>query len=285
MGAPSSNRQFLIALFLALLAGSSLADFSLRSLSVEANINKDGSVNVEERLEMAVNGQPSRELYEATRAAYSDLATWKNRTQLTEMRHHVSRANLNIENLRITPQALGGCNSFLGVCYATVILDYSVPAAQNGSGLVKVSRYKPRTALYSLVPDALSFEQTKTGDLVLPKGTTISITIPASSEKVYFSSPPQNVNSGAVNFRYDPQSNLRYYMGGEKTFSWGGDALSKFEFTFEVESPLETEVLDFFSELQHAVVRFLTGPEGLAALFILAAGGASAYYFNRLSAA
>jgi len=282
MGVSTSNMLISLALLL-LLSGGVFADFAHKSLSVAANVNKDGSVNVEERLEIVLGGQSSRDLYEATRAAYSDLATWKNRTGLSEMRHHVSRANLDIENLRITPQAVERCNSFLGTCYATIVLDYLVPSSQNGSGLIKVFRYKPRTARYSLAQDALSFEQTKTGDLVLPKGTTISITIPTSSEKIYFSSQPQNINDTLL-FRYDSQSNRRYYTGAERTFSWGGDALSKFEFTFEVESSLESEVLDFFRDFQQSVVAFFLGPEGLAALFILAAGAASAYYFNRLSA-
>lgn len=280
MNVPSSN-PVLPLLLLLLLSSVASADFSHKTLSVSANVNRDGSVNVEERLEIVITGQPSRDLYETTRAAYSDLATWKNRTGLSEMRHHVSRVNLNIENLRITPQAVERCNSFLGTCYATIVLDYLVPASQNGSGLVKVVRYKPRTSLYSLVQDALSFEQTKTGDLVLPKGTTISITIPAASEKIYFSSQPQNFNETGA-FRYDSQSNRRYYTGKERTFSWGGDALSKFEFTFEVESSLESEVLDFFRDFQQSVVSFFMGPEGLAAVFIIAAGAVSAYSLNRL---
>lgn len=281
MASSSVKHAAAAAFALLFFTSAALADFSMRSLSVSINVNKDGSANVEERLAVAINGTQSRELYDATRSAYSDLATWKERTGLSEMRHHISRANAEISNIRVTPQAIERCNAFLGTCYSTVAIDYQVMASQNGSGLVRVERYKPRTAKYSLRQDALSFEQTKSGDLVLPAGTDIAIAIPQASEKIYFSTLPQSI--GADEFRYDQSANLRYYIGGKRTFSWQGDALSKFQFTYEIESPLETEVIEFFQDMQRAITDFFFGPQGLAALFIIAAGAASAYYFNRVS--
>ncbi len=262
--------------FLLFLAGAPFADFSMRSLTVFANINRDGSVNVEERLVMAINGTPSKELYEATRSAYSDLATWKARTALLEMRHHVSRANAQISDLRLTPQSIDYCNAYLATCFATMTLNYVVPADQNGSGLVKVERYKPRTARYSLVQDALSFEQTKTGDLVIPPGTIISIAIPQAAENIYFSTPPENLKEQEI-------SNFHLYGGEKRTFSWQGNTLSTFQFTYEIESSLESEVLGFFRDSQKAIVGFFTGVQGLAALILLAAAALSVYQFNRIS--
>lgn len=278
-----SSKLALFVLVAALLSSGIHADFALKSLGVQININRDGSANVEERLTLIISGNPSRELYEATRATYSDLATWKNRTELSEMRHHISRVNTDITNLRIIPQSLESCNTFVGTCRAAVIIDYTVPAGQNGSGLIKVDRYKPRTAKYSLLQDALSFEQTKTGDLVLPAGTTISISIQQAAEKIYFSSMPQNLEGEEENFRYDQSANLRYYTGGKRIFNWQGDTLSKFQFSYEIESLLETEVIDFFRDTQNAVVQFFLGPEGLAALILVLAGAASIYGFNRVN--
>jgi len=278
MKSPLLPATFALALFLLLPFSS--ADFSMKSLSVLANVNMDGSVNVEERLEIVIDRQSSRELYEVTRSAYSDLATWKNRTALSEVRHHVTRANAEIENLRVTPQAVERCNSFMGICHATIVMDYSVPASQNGSGLIRVSRYKPRTMRYSLAQDALSFEQTKNGDLLLPAGTTITIALPPQAKKIYFSAPPQNLEQGAT-YRYDSQTNLRYYAGPIRSFTWGGDTLPKFEFSYEIESPLEDEVLEFFTSAEKNLVGFMLGPEGAAALFIIAAAASSVYYFNR----
>jgi len=271
------------ALFLLLFASVAAADFSMRSLTVSLNLNRDGSANIEERLELLINSTQSRELYEATRAAYSDLATWKNRTGLSEMRHHVSRASAEIADLRVLPQPVESCNSFIGTCLATVVIDYKILASSNGSGLVKVDRYKPRTALYSLNQDALSFEQTKTGDLVLPKRTTISITIPAAAENIYFSTTPQNLKDDTENFRYSQLANMRYYTGSKRTFNWQGDTLSKFQFTYEIESPLETEVLEFFSSVQGAVSQLFMGPQGAAAVFLVAVGVATAFGFSRIN--
>jgi len=278
-----ASKLLLLTVFSALLlSNTAFPDFSMKSLTVSINVNQDGSANVEERLDMAINGAISRELYDATRSAYSDLTTWKNRTELGEMRHHITRAKAEITSLRITPQAVERCNSFIGICYATVVIDYMVPAEQNGSGLVYVDRYKPRTAKYSLMADALSFEQTKTGDIVLPSGTTIAISIPAPAEKIYFSAPPSNIAADDSSFTYDQSANLRYYTGKERTFRWQSDSLSKFQFTYEIESPLESEVLSFFSETQNSVMRLFLGPEGAAVFIIVATSILSIYYLNRI---
>lgn len=277
----SSSAFFLLALLVA--SGLPFAEFSMRTLKVFANVNLDGSVNMEERLEIEIAGSSAKELYEVTRSAYSDLATWKERTGLSEMRHHISRASAEVTDLRVTPQRIDYCNSLLGTCYATVVIDYLVPADRNGSGLVKVDRYKPRTAKYSLLPEALSFEQTKTGDIVLPKGTNISLSIPQSSEKIYFSSPPQSIDSSDGNFRYDQSANVRFYTGKDRVFTWRGDSLSRFSFTYEIESPLESEVLDFFRGSQTRMVQFFFGPQGIAALIIIAACALSVYQFHRIN--
>jgi hypothetical protein len=281
MGFPTSKLAAFL-LFAALFSTFAYADFSMKSLEVRININRDGSANVEEAIALIISGPSSRELYEATRAAYSDIATWKNRTELSEMRHHISRVNTDITNIRVIPQALEGCNAFVGTCHATVLIDYEVPAGENGSGLIKVDHYKPRTAEYSLQQDALSFEQTKSGDLVLPAGTTISISIPQAAEKIYFSSIPQNLATEGENFRYDQSANLRFYTGAKRIFNWQGDTLSKFQFTYEIESPLETEVIDFFQNSQNTVLQFFLGAEGLAAAILVLAGVASAAAFNRI---
>ena len=279
---PTEKRPIFAVFLLIAIAGALAADFRLQSLSVFMNVNQDGSVNVEENLALAMNGS-STQLYRDTRSAYSDLATWQNRTGLSEMRHHVSRAAADITNLRVLPQAISSCNPYVDLCLATVTLDYTVIAtSENGSGLVEVSYYKPRTARYSIQQDALSFDQTKTGDLLLPPSTNITISIPLEAEKIHFSSVPQNLQGNGADFRYDQTSSTRYYTGTQRIFGWRGDTLSNFQFTYEIEFPLETEVVQFFQSSQNSVISLFLGPEGLAALILIAAGAASVYYFNRL---
>ena len=285
MGSSHAVKACTLALFaLLLLPSMGHADFSMRSLSVFININLDGSANVDEQLEMVINGTSSRDLYDSTRAAYSDLTTWKTLTGLSEMRHHITRAKADITDVRIIPGAVERCNSYMGICYATVAIDYKVPAGQNGSGLIAVDRYKPRTLRYSLQQDALSFDQTATGDLILPTGTVISISIPDTAEKIFFSTIPTNLaNEPDENFKYDSDSNTRFYVGSKRIFKWSGNALSKFQFIYEVELPLETEVVDFFVQSQGAVSSLIFGPQGVAALFIILAAAASFYYVNRIN--
>jgi hypothetical protein len=282
MHLPTEKKTVFALAALLLISNMASAEFLLRSISVFMNINQDGSVNVEEKLAIMMNGS-SRELYEETRAAYSDLGTWKNRTELAEMRHHVSRASADIYNLRVIPQAIDRCNPYMGLCHATVVLDYTVRASsKNGSGLVSVDWFKPRTAKYSIQQSALSFEQTKTGDLLLPPNTNISLAIPAAAEKIYFSAPPENLQGDETQFRYDQSANVRYYIGNARVFNWQGDTLSKFQFTYEIEFPLETEVMGFFKDAQNSVIMLFLGPEGIAALILIGASAASIYYFNRL---
>ena len=76
---------------------------------------------------------------------------------------------------------------------------------------------------------------------------------------------------------------MRYYTGTTRVFDWQGDTLSNFQFTYEIEFPLETEVMEFFRSTQDSVINIFLGPEGIAALIILAAGAATVYYFNRLN--
>ncbi|MEM4348391.1 MAG: hypothetical protein QXN37_02375 [Candidatus Anstonellaceae archaeon] len=276
--------QLFVKVFLLLLIILSPihSDFTMRSISVFIRINQDGSANVEEKFAIMMNGS-SRQIYEDTRAVFSDLATWRERTGLSEMRHHISRAYADIKNLRVIPQPIERCNPYLDLCHATLILAYEVPASKEGSGLVRVDWYKPRTAKYSIQTPALSFEQTRTGDLILPPNTNIAFAIPPLAEKIYFSSLPSNVpEEDESQFRYDYTSNLRYYIGKERVFSWKGDMLSKFQFTFEIEFPLETEAIEFFKEAQAVVLRLFLGPDGLAALLLFAAAASSLYYFNRL---
>ena len=281
-----NGRIWLFALLLSftLLLPTARADFSLKSLTVNVNVNVDGSANVEEQIYIVMNSTESRDLYEVTRSAYSDISTWQERTNLSELRHHMTRVKADLSDIRVTPQAIDRCNPVMGLCYATIVLSYKVNAGQNGSGLIHADLYKPRTTRYSLVPDALSFEQTKSGDIILPAGTVISFAIPQSASKIYFSSIPSNVvDESDASFRYDQSANVRYYIGKQRIFNWNSNTLSKFVFNYEIEEPLENEVMEFFQSSQLSVISFLTGPQGIAALLLVAAAAVSFYYINRMA--
>jgi hypothetical protein len=237
-GAIGAIRAPLVVLFAVLLLLPALhADFTMNSLQVSIYLNPDGSASVQELMDIAITGNDSIQIYDDTRSTYSDISTWKDRLGLSELRQHITVAEANVYNLTLTPGPVQECNLFTGVCSATFELNYRVAAPKNSTGLLLLDMYKPRTTLYSLNPQALSFEQTKSGDILLPAGTTISITIPQDAENIYFSALPYSLTNGAEtdtntsDFRYDQSTDLNYYVGSDRTFSWKGDVLPNFQFT------------------------------------------------------
>ncbi len=271
-----------LSLVLALLIASGLAfaAFEYRTLLVTINLNPDGSSHVEEVISFVVNTSESRELYEST-FRYNQLSDWKERIGLEEMRHHISRAHVDISGLRIRPQPVERCNPFLGICQASLIFDYDVRPTASSPGLLLMDNYKPRTTKYQLVSDALSFDTTKSGDILLEKNTKLAIILPKDAAKIYFSKEPDNLatQEGA---EYEVAGNTKYYAGPERAFSWESQTLSKFELSYEREETLESEVVQFFKNSQEAMARSAFSTEGLASLFIVAVLIVSAIYINRV---
>lgn len=280
------NAQFFqLVLCMLLLAGAPIAGFELRSFSVNLNINNDGSSHVEERALIFVTTQQSRELYEASRLN-NDLSSWRELLGIEEIRQHVSRASVEIARFRFRAEAPERCNSIAGTCYASIVFDYdAVPVQKNGSargGIVSTYTYKPRTTRYSLNPSAFSFETSKTGDLILSKQTTLSITIPQDSQKIFFSRDPDNLADRTGNMLFDSRDNKNYYYGALCTFNWEGQTLSQFELSFEREESLEKEVLQFFRAMQERISSMLFSSEGPAVVIMLAIAAASVVYINHM---
>jgi hypothetical protein len=270
-----------LTFILLILVSFSFADFSLKNLTVSININKQGEAYVEEKILIWINSTQSKELYESARLAFSDIASWKNILNLSEVRHHVTRANAEIYNIRVMPQNIEWCNSFLKICQTTMRLDYYIKAGGNGTGLVDVIQYKPRTKKYTLLSNTFSFEQTKTGDLILPEMTKISLTIPQDADKIYFSVNPKNIEENDLYFLFDEKENKKYYYGHLRTFVWEGTSLSKFTLSYEIEFPLESEVVEFFVGMQKSLFLFILSSEGLAGVLILIIASVSFYYLKK----
>lgn len=276
-------QQLFLCIFL--FIGIATAGFELRSFSVNVNINNDGSSHVEERALIFITTTQSRELYEASRLN-NDLSSWRELLGIEEIRQHVSRASVEIARFRFRAEAPERCNSIAGTCFAPIVFDYdAIPVQKNGSahgGIVDTYTYKPRTTRYALNPAAFSFETSKTGDLLLSKQTTLSITIPQDSQKIFFSRDPDNLADRTGNVIFDSKDNLNYYYGALRTFNWEGQTLSQFELSFEREERLEKEVLQFFKTIQERVSSLLFSAEGPAIMIILAVAAASVVYLNHM---
>ncbi|MEM3030535.1 MAG: hypothetical protein QXH27_02260 [Candidatus Micrarchaeia archaeon] len=250
-------------LLLASLAALAAAGFSFSSLSVTIFARPDGSAHVSEDIRIFIDDRPSIEIYDAGIAITNDITSWKVRTNISEVRHHVDRQLVDVRNIIVRPQPRDTCNSFLGTCYATIKMEYDAyPFIENGiaipgTGLFTASRYKPRTTNYSLNARALSFETTKTGEIVLLDNQVLVIRIPPESVVTYIDPLPEAMRERTTPFT------------GVSSFTWRGrTTLADFQLRYQIEQPLREEVIEFFSSLEGRARALLFSAEG-AALVVL----------------
>jgi hypothetical protein len=241
-----------IFLFLLLSFNIYFAGFELRNYLFELTINSDGTAHATEDFLLFINDSYSITLYQES-FVLNDLASWAERTNIPELRTHISRAYVDILNLRVRPTPVFNCNNLANTCYGKITLDYDIyPLKQNSTneGLIKMTKYKPRTTLYVLSTKPLSFQVSKTDDIILPQGYSFKISIPENSKRIVFSRVPNNIPEDPIYFRYDSSTAQTYYLGKERMFIWSSQTLSKFYFSFEIEQSPEDEVKEFFYSAQ-----------------------------------
>lgn len=274
----------LVAAMLAVLAlPQAFASFEERSLLVSFALNPDGSAHVQETLSIYISGQQSIDLYEGS-VVFNDLSSWRTRTGIEDLQNHVTRAVTSLETFRIRPQPVENCNMVAKTCFASIVWEYDVyPISPNQSGLLKTDSYKPRTTLYRLNTEALNFPVSKTGDIILAKGTTLHIEIPAGAERISFSKIPASLPDGEASFRFDSKTNKRYYIGTVRAFEWSGETLPQFDLSYEIEGSLDDEMLNFFKSFQSSIFASLRSEQGLAVIFVLVVALASAVALHSAS--
>lgn len=278
-------RKTFLAFAFALLifAGAARAEFELRSLDVSLSVNPDGTAHATEEAMLFITGNQSTSLYEQS-IVYNDLSSWATRTGISDIRTHISRAYAELRDLRVRPQPLSNCNNLAQTCYATLVLDYDIFPIQNktASGIVSADLYKPRTTKYSLKTEAFTFPRTKTDDIILPKGTSLKITLPQEASYITFSKVPDNLAGESALFRFDPKVGATYYFGPARVFLWSDQTLSQFSLSYEIEKPLEAEVLEFFNELETRIFSSVFSFEGFAYLLAAASVLISAIWLHSL---
>lgn len=270
-------------LLFALLFSLGFAAFELRSSTLNVYLDgpdlaTTGKVQVTEEFEIALTTQDSIELYRSGLAAptANDLAAWQTRTGINEIGYHLSPANGSLTNVRVQPQTPYLCNQITGVCVARIILSYDYAptmannAPVNGTGLFNLDSYKPRTTRFTLNPEHFSFPTNENKDVILSSATTLIFHLPNSARVISIQPPPPEL-AGA-----------RPPYAGVTTFTWKDMILTRFEFTFELEDQLQTEVLGFFSQLEQSAVSLIFGPEGLILVFILLIAFGSYVYLNQM---
>ncbi len=257
--------RFLPVLLLVLaLAWAADAEFQQVNLTVNVNVNHDGTALVTETIRLSMDsGSPV--IYDSAMSAY-DLASWKSKTKL-DLRFHFNRDVADITDVSIRAQPRDSCfgcvRDVCTVCYGTLIVRYRLSPIVNktDSGLFRMNRFKPRTMNYSINPDALSFESSGQGIVVLPESTVLTITIPDGAFNVSVNPLPEEMQGTGP---FTPPEGLR-------TFSWHGrTSLTPLELSFKIEEPLSVEVIGFFNSVRDEVLRVLYSKEGLAIVIISA---------------
>ncbi|MFA5077026.1 MAG: hypothetical protein WC488_01225 [Candidatus Micrarchaeia archaeon] len=262
-------------LSLLLVASVVFANFQLQNQEIAVKISEDGSAIVEERLNLIVFSQYSMQLYE-TGYDKNTLAGWQEITNISEIKAHVSTKDSDVRDLIIRPQPLEKSLSAGDVWYGQIILDYSVYPYYdkygepiNGTGLVQIEKYKPRTTRYTLNGGAFNLPRTERGDIRLDKDTTLAITPPPNSMITSLNPLPHDLSGAKLPLR-------------SRVLSWNGLTLVQFSFEYEIEQSLDKEVLQFFSEVQNSIRASLVSTEGFAAVGI-AVFLILAYFYLRLS--
>lgn len=273
---------FALALLLSLAATAS-AGFEARALDVTLSLNPDGSAHVAETVQIYISGQQYIDLYENS-VVFNDLSSWRTRTGIDDLQNHITRAVVLFDTFRIRPQPIERCNLVSQTCFASIVWEYDVsPISPNQTGVLKLDRYKPRTTLYSLNTEALNFPLSKTGDIILARGTTLRVELPTDSSKISFSKIPAAITGEDGAFRFDSKTNKRYYVGPSRAFEWSGETLPQFELTYEREEPLEREIIEFFSSIQTSIFNSLSSQDGIAIILLGVLFVASAVSLHSLS--
>ncbi|MFH1306748.1 MAG: hypothetical protein ABIH83_03805 [Candidatus Micrarchaeota archaeon] len=256
-------------LTLVLLFCALYAEFELRSLTISITLNPDGTAHAVEEARLFITGEQSINLYQQSRV-FNDLSTWINRTGISDLRTHASRAYVELSELQVRSESVDSCNNIAQTCYATLVLDYDVyPINNQSSGIVDMDMYKPRTTKFSLRNEVFAFNRSKTDDIILSQGTSIEITVPDEATRLTFSKVPDNFDEAEKElFRFDSKTGNNYYVGNMRNFVWSGQTLSQFGMSYEIEQSLEEEITRFFSYLQKKIFDTLFSYAGIA--YILA---------------
>jgi hypothetical protein len=267
------------------LSPAACALFEMRSLDIAITLNNDGSAHATESVRLFITDNQSVQLYEESKV-FNDISTWSNRTGIKDIGTHVDWTMVKIDNLKVRSQPKYSCNTVSGSCYGMLEVDYDIYQLSNGQGgLQRLVTYKPRTTKYTLQSKAFTFPQTKTGDILLPSGTSLRIQVPEDALRISFSKAPSNLENETAKFRYDSSSGSTYYLGSQKQFVWEystDQTLSQFSLAYEREESLEAEVISFFSVMQARAFELAFSQDGLIYAFIAAVLLISVLWINSL---
>jgi len=263
-GAVGATRLLAIAFVLIAALSVSHAAFTRSFMTMQMQVNEDGSADVRNELRLFMNSADSIDLYSLSVKTTNDLSGWRDRLGLSDIRFYTDTARAPVENVRVTASAPDTCNSDRTSCYSTLTYEYHIKTPTNDTGLINVTKYlSPRVIGYTLRPEALAFEVSSLGEQYIPDRTSVEITLPSDAVNVIMSPKPVEYED-------------KIPASGAIKFTWQGRlSLADAQLTFQRKESLAFEVASFFDDLRITGVKWLFSAEGIslvaAAALILAA--------------
>jgi hypothetical protein len=247
---PKINRYLYILLFSMVFLSIAHAGFIRTFMTMRITINEDGSALVKNEIRFYMNSQDSIELYKLSLKTTNDIAGWRQRLGLDDIRYYVDTSKVQIEKVTIQPNSPDTCNFDQTACYGTLSYEYRVKPPADSKGLVTIDKYiRPRVIKYTLNMDALAFPYSEAGEKIIPEMTSVEIILP----------------SDAVNVKISPMpvEYIDTIPKGATKFTWQGRlVLTNAELTFERKESLMTEVVGFFNSIFETVSSWVFSIQG-----------------------
>lgn len=268
----SSYIKYLYILFFAYLFSSiGYAGFTRTFMTMQIVINEDGSATIRNDIRFYLDSPDSIDLYKLSLKTTNDIAGWRQRLGLNDIRYYVDTSKVQIEKVTIQAHSLDTCNFDQTACYGTLSYEYRIKPPTNETGLVKIEKYiKPRVIRYSLNTDLLSFELSAVGERFIPERTSVEIVIPSDAINVVMSPMPVEY--------------IDTIPKGANKFTWQGRlVLTNSELIFERKVSLITEVVEFFNNLFSAINSWIFSMQGIVLIVSLIMIWAGYYLLKQTS--
>ena len=247
----SLDKYLYILIFGMLFVNILHAEFTRSFMTMQVTINTDGSALIKNDIRIYMSTSDSIDLYKLSLKTTNDIAGWRERLGLDDVRFYVDTSKVQIEKISIQPTSPDTCNYDQTACYGTLSYQYTVKPGTNNSGLVTVDKYvSPRVIKYTLNPDVFVFDVSPIGEHYIPERTSVEINLP----------------SDVVNVKISPQSAeyIDEIPRGATKFTWQGRlTMTNAELSFERKEPLLSEVVSFFDNLASMISSWLLSLEGI----------------------
>jgi len=244
------NTYLYILLFGIVFLSLAHAGFTRTFMTMRIIINDDGSALVKNEIRFYMNSQDSIELYKLSLKTTNNLAGWRQRLGLDDIRYYVDTSKVQIEKVTIQPTSPDTCNFDQTACYGTLSYEYRVKPPIESKGLVTIEKYiKPRVIRYTLNMDALAFPYSEAGEKIIPEMTSVEIILPSDAVNVQISPKPVEY--------------LDVIPKGATKFTWQGRlVLTNAELIFERKESLMTEVVGFFNSILDTISSYIFSIQG-----------------------